>query len=91
MDVIDISGWGIDEAFYPYPEGSRNKYAPIAPEDGCTPAIIPGHRYLMKFSNQRYPVQFWSEVISGIIGNHIAFQHPERSLPSTLTPENPVP
>jgi hypothetical protein len=76
MHLIDISGWEIDEAFSPYPEGSRNKYALIAPADGCPAQIIPGHRYLMKFSNQRYPVQFWSELIAQIVGKQMGIHTP---------------
>jgi hypothetical protein len=76
MDVIDIAGWALDEQFSPYPEGSRDKYALIAPDGGCPDGIIPGHRYLMKFSNQRYPIQFWSEVIATFVGQHVGVPTP---------------
>lgn len=64
MDPINVSNWQIDEQFSPYPEGSRDKYALISPKNCSDPNILSGHRYLLKFSNPRYPVQFWSEIIA---------------------------
>lgn len=68
---IDLNGWRVDESNSPYPEGSRDKYALIAPNDPCHPEIIPNHRYLMKFSRHRYPIQFWSEIIAYLVSKHM--------------------
>ena len=76
MVVVDLDGWTKDAMFSPYPEGSRDKYAVIAPENPLNPAIVPHHRYLMKFSNPRYPVQFWSEIIASQIGCEIGVPVP---------------
>ncbi len=70
MQPIDLTGWKEDEEFSPYPEGARDKYALIAPGESADTRIIPGHRYLMKFSNPRYPAQFWCEIIARIVGEH---------------------
>lgn len=71
VTAIDLRGWRIDETNSPYPEGSRDKYAVIAPNSPECPEIIPGHRYLMKFSRARYPVQFWSEIIAFLVSKHM--------------------
>jgi hypothetical protein len=76
MEFIDISNWQKDDEFYPYPEGSRDKYALISPLSCDDPRVVPDHRYLMKFSNPRYPIQFWSEVIAEIIGRHAQVEVP---------------
>jgi hypothetical protein len=76
MHSIDLTGWKEDEEFSPYPEGSRDKYALIAPEAPDEACIFPNHRYLMKFSNPRYPVQFWSEIIAGVVGYHVGVDVP---------------
>ena len=76
MRLVDISGWKVDGAFSPYPEGSRDKYALLAPDVCESPGIVPGHRYLMKFSNGRYPVQFWSEIIANVVGDKVGIPTP---------------
>lgn len=76
MEPISLLGWEEDGEFSPYPEGARDKYALIAPAEPNDLRIVPGHRYLMKFSNPRYPVQFWSEIIAQIIGSHIGVPVP---------------
>ncbi|WP_282949568.1 hypothetical protein [Sphingopyxis sp. Geo24] len=76
MISVNLEGWAKDAMFSPYPEGSRDKYAVIAPEAPDNSAIIPCHRYLMKFSNPRYPAQFWSEIIAAEIGCEIGVPVP---------------
>jgi hypothetical protein len=76
MLSINLEGWTEDEQFSPYPEGSRDKYALIAPHEVSNGVIIPNHRYLMKFSNPRYAVQFWSEIIAGIVGRYVGVPVP---------------
>lgn len=92
MQAVDIRGWEQDGEFSPFPEGARDKYALIAPEAREDGRIIPGHRYLMKFSNPRYPIQFWSEMIAGLLGQLMSVsvpqcfyaEDPTTGLPGTL-------
>ena len=76
MRAIDITGWHKDDQFSPYPEGSRDKYALFAPANPAENCIVANHRYLMKFSNKRYPVQFWSEIIAAKIGEALGVPVP---------------
>jgi hypothetical protein len=75
MQLIDIAGWEQDSSFTPYPEGSRDKYAVFAPANAVTP-LIAGHRYLVKFSNQRYPTQYWCEIIARVLATPIGVPVP---------------
>jgi hypothetical protein len=74
--MIVLDDWQMDEQFSPYPEGSRDKYAIFSPRNCEADGIIPDHRYLMKFSNPRYPVQFWSEIIAAIVGRYMGVRVP---------------
>lgn len=76
MEPVDIRGWQRDEEFFPFPEGTRDKYALIAPDHPDDTRIVPSHRYLMKFSNPRYSIQFWSEIIARIIGEEMGVEVP---------------
>ena len=75
--MIELHNWRMDEQFSPYPEGSRDKYAILSPNDCEIDGIIAGHRYLMKFSNPRYPVQFWSEIIAATVGRYMGVRVPK--------------
>lgn len=76
MDSVDISEWQRDEENSPYPEGARDKYALISPPQPSDNRIVPNHRYLLKFSNKRYPVQFWSELIACDIAKRMGVEAP---------------
>lgn len=76
MEPVDISGWQRDEEFFPFPEGARDKYALIAPDSPSDIRIVGRHRYLMKFSNPRYNIQFWSEIIAKIVGDEMGVDVP---------------
>lgn len=89
MEPVDILGWEIDERFSPYPEGSRDKYAVLSPPKVADQRIVPKHRYLVKFSNDRYPVQFWSEIIAEMLGTHMDIPVPKSFL--TIDPKSGVP
>jgi hypothetical protein len=89
MHLVDIAGWDKDESFSPYPEGSRDKYAVFAPEDCTARGVVAGHRYLVKFSNQRYPVQFWSEVIAVIVAKGLGVPVPDTFV--AIDPESGAP
>lgn len=80
MQTVDVTYWKVDEQFSPYPEGSRAKYALISPPDCDQEGIVPNHRYLLKFSNPRYPVQFWSEIVAFRIAKLMGVPAPESFL-----------
>jgi len=74
--VIDISGWAVEQEFDPYPEGAREKSCVICPDPAPYPFLIPGHKYLFKQAFHRYPWQFWMEIIAYRIGVHIGVDVP---------------
>lgn len=67
-EVIDVTSWPVDEIFETYPEGARSKTAFFPPERVGLPYIIPKRRYLYKRSRQRYPDQFWAEIVAYLVG-----------------------
>ena len=89
MEIVQIDGWEIDERFSPYPEGSRDKYAVISPTEVHDERIVANHRYLVKFSNDRYPVQFWSEIIAEMLGRRMGVPIPRSFL--TIDPRSNTP
>jgi hypothetical protein len=66
--IIDISGWDLDEDYGVYPEGARDKTLYRCPVDTPHSFLLPGHRYLFKRSIERHPHQFWMEVIAYGLG-----------------------
>ncbi|MEO5369702.1 MAG: HipA domain-containing protein [Magnetococcus sp. DMHC-1] len=67
-EIIDIDGWHSDDQFPIYPEGTREKSLWIAPCFPPMPFLTGGHHYLFKHASQRYPTQFWCEVIAFRVG-----------------------
>lgn len=65
---IDVAGWKEDDDYEPYPEGARAKSAYFPPQGISLPFINPSRRYLFKRSEDRYPVQFWSEIAAYHVG-----------------------
>lgn len=76
MHSVNVSNWLKDEENSPYPEGARDKYVLISPAEPGDDKIIPNHRYLLKFSNKRYPTQFWSELLAYDIACHLGIEAP---------------
>ena len=66
--AIDIANWRGDEEFEIYPEGKRDKSLLISPQQSNFEFLISNHRYLFKNSFERYPDQFWTEIIAYRIG-----------------------
>lgn len=75
-EAVDISRWTPDTDFSTYPEGTRAKKAVICPESIEYSFLIPNHRYLFKKSNERYPEQFWVEIIAYIVGCKMGIKVP---------------
>jgi hypothetical protein len=61
---VDVARWLADEEFGIYPEGARDKSLLHSPEPAPFTFLVPNHRYLFKHSIERYPEQFWAEVIA---------------------------
>ncbi|MBF0372054.1 MAG: hypothetical protein HQL39_01400, partial [Alphaproteobacteria bacterium] len=66
--MVSLIDWSPDEDFPVFPQGSRPKKTVIAPTVGLPDFLVPGHRYIFKYSVGRHPVQFWSEVIAYELG-----------------------
>jgi hypothetical protein len=68
-EVVDVKGWGKDR----FVHGKKEKKLLFCPKDSPYAFLIPQHRYLLKFSVERHPLEFWSEVIASIVGRLIGF------------------
>lgn len=66
--AIDVVNWELDDLHSNYPEGARSKKAYFPPSSLTLDFIKPERRYLYKKSVNRYPDQFWGEVIAYVIG-----------------------
>lgn len=75
-EAVDISSWIPDADFPTYPEGTRSKKAVICPDNIDYSFLIPSHRYLFKKSNERYPEQFWVEIIAYLVGCKMGIKVP---------------
>jgi len=72
MDPIDITEWPRDPDFQVFPQGARAKTAVLAPSGG----VLPSKRYLFKYALDRYPEEFWSEIIASSVGRHFGIPVP---------------
>lgn len=62
---IDIAEWPADEASpAAYPEGARPKRTLFSPSEPDQPFLKPDWRHMFKRSANRYPEQFWAEIIA---------------------------
>ncbi|KAF0133965.1 MAG: hypothetical protein FD145_987 [Candidatus Saganbacteria bacterium] len=73
--TVDISDWLTDEAYNgTYPKGARAKITCFCPHDSPYNFLIANpdskyrHRYIFKLSFNRYPAQFWAEIVAYRIG-----------------------
>ena len=74
--IIDVSDWEIDQNFGIFPAGARAKDAVIAPLEHGSKILTGGCRYLLKRSQQRYPDQFWGEIVAYRVGAMLGFDTP---------------
>lgn len=74
--VVDVSRWEPVEGYDVYPEGSRDKRLLRCPARAPYPFLKPGHKYLLKYSRNRYPAQFWCEVIAYRLGRLLGLPVP---------------
>ncbi|UZM12930.1 hypothetical protein LZV00_19925 [Pseudomonas kielensis] len=64
-EFIDISDWPDDDEFSAaYPEGARPKRTLFSPANPIQTYIKPDWRHMFKRSAERYPEQFWAEIIA---------------------------
>lgn len=67
-DPVDVARWHADDEFAVYPEGARDKSLLYSMDPAPYPFLVPNHRYLFKHAFNRYPDQFWTEIIAYRIG-----------------------
>ena len=58
------AGWELWEGRPTYDEGARDKYSVVSPKPAEFDFLRPGYRYLLKHSRDKYPWQFWMEIIA---------------------------
>lgn len=75
-EVIDVTSWPIDPEHATYPEGAREKRAIFPPDSLPFPFLKPGRRYLFKLSDDRYPEQFWAEIVAYHVGDMLGVSVP---------------
>ncbi len=66
--AFDVAEWEVDSEFGIFPQGARAKEAVFAPDPPPESVIIPNRRYLFKRSRERYPDQFWAEIVAYRVG-----------------------
>lgn len=76
LQLIDVADWPADDFFATFPEGARDKRAYFPPDDCSFAFINKSRRYLFKRSDQRYPEQFWGEVVASKLGRMIGVPVP---------------
>ncbi len=67
-EIVKIADWEYDPDHPFYPEGSRVKSLLFSPDKAPFDFIKEKHAYLFKQSRERYPTQFWAEVIAYRVG-----------------------
>jgi hypothetical protein len=69
MNPIDIGEWRRHREFSEaYPEGARPKRLVVSPYDPIQTVIKPDWQYMFKLSDEKYPEQYWAELIAYQIG-----------------------
>lgn len=68
--LVYVHDLNVDEDLYEgiFPKGARDKKALFTTDIVAFPFLIPNHRYLFKKSFDRYPWQFYMEVLSYLLG-----------------------
>jgi hypothetical protein len=68
-DIVDITSWQKDDTYGGvHPFGSRDKGSVFSPVNPDYNFIKADHRYLFKESRDKFPWQFWIEVIAFNVG-----------------------
>lgn len=69
LNPIDIAEWRRHGEFSEaYPEGARPKRIVVSPHDPVQDVIVPDWQYMFKLSDEKYPEQYWAELIAYQIG-----------------------
>lgn len=76
LTLIDVANWLPDDFFATYPEGARDKRAFFPPPGHGLCYINDSRRYMFKYSDKRYPEQYWSEIVACVIGSMMGVDVP---------------
>ncbi len=83
MDIIQLSNqpvnitdWFKHEEFSPYPEGARDKTKLYCPTPSPYPFLKAEQQYLFKRSSDKYPEQFWVEILAYRLGSQMTVPVP---------------
>lgn len=87
--VIDVTSWLRDEHHGIFPVGARDKEMLWSPDQTTELGIRAHWPYLFKESIQRYPDQYWTEIVAYIVAKHLNIDVP-RAVPAVKTTENEV-
>lgn len=74
--ALDVANWQPDDEYLNYPEGARPKSALFPPENLALRFIQSSRRYLFKRSAERYPDQFWGEIVAYKLGSLLGLEVP---------------
>lgn len=74
--VVDVSTWERVDGYGVYPEGSREKSLLRCPSPAPFPFLKAGRKYLLKYSRDRYPAQYWCEILAYRLGNQLDLDVP---------------
>jgi hypothetical protein len=88
IEIIDVTTWQLDEQSGIFPVGARDKQMLWSPNE-VNNGIKPSWPYLFKESIDRYPDQYWTEVIAYIVGKHLGIEVP-KAWPAQRTTEEGV-
>lgn len=67
-EIVDITDWEYDDEYPFYPEGSRDKYLLFCPNQAPYKFLRRDNPYLFKLPRDRYPTQYWAEIIAYRVG-----------------------
>lgn len=74
---IDICDWRRHVEFSEaYPEGARPKRIVVSPREPLQEVIKPSWQYMFKLSDEKYPEQYWAELIAYQIGKLLDIKVP---------------
>lgn len=76
FEIINVTHWKQDEHHAIFPIGARDKEMIWSPIETIN-NITPNWPYLFKESIDRYPDQFWTEIVAYIISKHLDINVPK--------------
>ncbi|WP_130536432.1 HipA domain-containing protein [Thiomicrorhabdus indica] len=89
IQVFDVTNWTKDEHHAIFPVGARDKEMLWSPVSINTESLKPNWPYLFKESINRYPDQFWTEIVAHIISKYLGVDVP-KALPAIMISDGEV-